>query len=153
MSLELKTEEVIAASQEAVWDALTKFRKFENQIRERGIPVTRKKTERGPQWTVEVPLAGAPRMVKVHVEERRGPTFLHMQMAGSGLAGDMRVTLSPEGDARTKMAIEVALKGTTIAGKAIVGGLRVGQSQIQKKFEARVRTMVEVMAKQAQKSA
>lgn len=145
--MNLVTREEIDAPRETVWKALTRFDRFERQLRKRDIPIEKEIVDGDPRWTVQPTIAGTARTVVVTLDELEPPERLHALATGSGLAGAMKVTLEALDEERTAMTVSVSLRGTSLAGKAIVGGLRVGQGKIEERFVNRVRKMIHDIAK------
>ena len=146
--MELSTRQEIAAAPHAVWAELTNFDRFERTARKRGIAVAREGTPEDPEWQIEATVAGAPRSLRLRIDGMDPPNSLTAVGRGSGFATQMTVTLAPI-PSGTAMTVALSVRGTSLAGKAIVGGLRVGQSKIQERFEKRVQRLVGDVANRA----
>jgi carbon monoxide dehydrogenase subunit G len=141
--MDLTTREEIAAPRAAVWNKLTDFAAFENLARKRKIPVERLGTDARPEWQTRVAFRGVERDVTLHVADMRAPELLELSGRGGGMGAVITATLTALGPDRTALDLKVTVRGTNLAGRALVQGLRLGQGALQDRFGARVKKMVQ----------
>jgi uncharacterized protein YndB with AHSA1/START domain len=145
--MELTTREEIAAPQTEVWEALTDFDRFERLARRRGAAVTRGGTPARPEWQSKVTFRGIERDVELRVSAIEPMERVALSGRGAGLGGVLTATLSPLGPDRTALDLTLEVRGTNLAGKAMVQGMRMAHGPIQERFVKRVQGVVKDIAK------
>lgn len=133
--MQLNATETIASPRDQVWAKITDFDRLEDMAK-RHAEITRTGNE--PTWRAQVEWRGKMRDMTVEVAEMRAPDTLSLIGQGSGISADIAITLTAIDATQTQIEMNIAVRGRSFTGKALVQGLALARGPIEDKFQKRV---------------
>lgn len=140
--MQFSSKEDIEAPIETVFEMLSEFETFERMAIRRGIEIQRsgdlKPPKVGMAWDANFVARGKKRDVHIELVEFSPPNAMSFESTSQGLTGRANVELVALSPRRTRMAIKVELKPTTLSARLLVQSMRLAKKNLNKRFRLRV---------------
>lgn len=148
--MQFTTSEVIAASQEQVFDEVTDFDSFERQIVRAGGTVARTGGA-GPDaaWTGHFDFRGTQRTVAARVTGWTAPSGYIVSGETGGLALRAEVRCVPLDPERTQLDVTVEMTARTLSVRVLLNSVKLMRTQVSRRFKKRVRDFAEGVSHRA----
>lgn len=140
--MQFASKEDIDAPIAEVFAILSDVESFERSAIRRGIDVMRvdalAATGEGMAWTANFVMRGKPREARVTLAQYDAPNTMHFVTVSQGLEGRLTVDLVALSPRRTRLAVILNLKPSTLPARLLVQSLKLGRSNLSKRFKLKV---------------
>jgi hypothetical protein len=148
--MDFRIDEQVQAPVGVVFAALTRFQRFERDAAEHGIGVRRGGPANpgvGTTWDAEFEARGKLRQLQARITEFHPPQGLVIEGTVGGMAGTLRVVLSPLGPDLTGMQVEMTVAARSLSARMMLASLALAKGRVAK----RLRKMVRKFARRTEK--
>lgn len=140
--MKFSTKEDLEVPIEAVFAAVTDFETFERRAMRRGADVQRVEEKSPPAagmaWDVSFQFRGKVRRLAPRLETYTVPTALAISSDTGGLNMLMDISLVRLSPKRTRLAVSLDLKPSTLSARLLVQSLKLAKSSLNTRFKASV---------------
>ncbi|MEL6640493.1 MAG: SRPBCC family protein [Pseudomonadota bacterium] len=137
------THEDIKAPIAYVYQRITNFEAFERQALRHGAQVVRVDgtgpVQVGSAWDVAFTFRNKDRELRATVAELIAPQELAIDTDAKGLASDTRASLLALSPQTTRVEVKIALSAKSLSARLLLQSLKLARSNLQNRFEKRVR--------------
>lgn len=140
--MKFSSKEDVDAPIDDVFATLADFTAHERSAIRRGIKVRRADPTAaigvGVCWDVEFAMRGRQRELKLTLAEFDPPVSMRVETEGQGLFCTLTLDLLALSQRRTRMAIALDIKPRNLSARLFIQSLRLGKSNLTKRFKLRV---------------
>lgn len=140
--MKFSTREDIEAPIEHVFARITEFTTFERSAMRRGLDIARTEGAAGnivgTEWRINFQYRGKPRGAEIRICDCEKPNKIAATFTSGGVEGESVVELVPLSPSRTRVAVGVEMKPTTLTARLFIQSLRLAKTNLQRKFKTRI---------------
>jgi len=140
--MKFSSREDIEAPIQQVFDMLCEFEYYERSAIRRGIEVRRMDDRvhpgTGMAWAVRFKIRGHQRDMELKLSEYDAPVLMRIRGHTTGLDSDFILDLMALSPQRTRLAVSLDLKPSTLSARLLIQSLKLAKTRLSKRFKQKV---------------